>query len=151
MSAYAYWEEKDDHFRFGYTPHRQADGKFHTFKWKDGIEVKDIAFGKRGTARARALQWYHKRVEAIAKMAENPKSRFKPRPQLTPVVRRAIQVQKNLRNAAKRKKELAKIMQQSGRGIAAAETRYNEWVRKEKRWLKEFNELERKKGQERTH
>jgi hypothetical protein len=144
---YATWAEKDDHFYFGYTPHRQPDGKFHACKWKSGgLLVKDIAFGKRHVARARALKWYHKRVEALDKMAENKKSRVKPRPQLTPVERRAVQVEKNLMNAAKRKKELVRIAQQSRRRIAAAKTRYDKWAKKEKRWLKELNELERQKG-----
>jgi hypothetical protein len=144
--TYATWQERGDHFSFSYTPHRQDDGLFHAIKWKDDRKIVDIGFGRRRIARARALKWYHKRAAALAKMAENKKSHFKPKPPLTPTERRLIQLDKNLRNVAKRKKELVKIVKESRRRIASAKTRYSKWCRKEKRWLKEFEKLEQQKG-----
>lgn len=64
MSDVRYWVAGNQ--AFGYTSHRQADGKFYAIKYrydktKHGTAIKKRAFGRRKKARETAYNWYSKR------------------------------------------------------------------------------------------
>jgi len=77
MADVRYWRTR--RYAFGYTLHRQPDGKFYALKYRlkadgSGKLVKKVAFGRRLVARARAYHWYQQ-----AKAREKPPAPPKPK------------------------------------------------------------------------
>jgi hypothetical protein len=80
MADVRYWKTR--RYAFGYTPHRQVDGKFHALKYRmrandSGSLVKKVAFGRRKVARDRAYKWYQE-AKAREKAPKPPKEKPKP-------------------------------------------------------------------------
>lgn len=70
QNNFLYWENKGDFFLFGYTPHRQKDGKFYALKYRAGTLVKKVVFGRRKTAQKRAYSWFVQRKEVLEKLRQ---------------------------------------------------------------------------------
>lgn len=69
---------------FGYTPHRQTDGKFYVFKYRyykktgRGETIKKRVFGKRKKARETAYHWYCQRKAVLEKLASTKPKKPEP-------------------------------------------------------------------------
>lgn len=86
-----YWQAAGDFFSFGYTPWRQADGKFYALKYRSNRLVKKVAFGRRKTAKKRAYEWFSKRQEVLDSMAANRAEKpKKPAPTKAEIVQKKI-------------------------------------------------------------
>lgn len=142
--GYRYWQEKNDYFRFGYYPQRSSDGKFHACKvnLRTG-RIKDIAFGKRKTAKARAYKWYCKRREALDKRKKNLEKKKNGQIQLTVTQKKEKELRKKIDNVRKHMRELAKIIRQSQMRIKRATTLLAKWETREKRYMKALGELKK--------
>jgi len=148
--AIRFWQVRDDSFSFGYSTHRQPDGKFHAYKFQRqssttlrGGQVKDVAFGKRRVAKARAYHWYCRRKEALDKMVRRSEEKRKAKPQPTATEKKIKALKKKIDNARKRKQEMVKVVTQSRKRIKRAKTQYHKWQKKEQRWVKELAEAEK--------
>ena len=141
--SYRYWQELKDYFRFFYYPQRSSDGKFHACKVNLHTgRIKDVAFGKRKTAKARAYKWYCKRREALDKRKNRvEEAKRKGQIQLTVIQKKEKELRKKIDIAHKHMRELAKIIRQSQTRIKRATTLLAKWETREKRYTKALKEL----------
>lgn len=80
MADILYWKTR--RYAFGYTTHRQSDGKFCALKYRmkadgSGSLVRKVAFGRRKVARERAYHWFQQ-AKAKEKPPTPPKPKAKP-------------------------------------------------------------------------
>jgi len=93
MADVLYWIAGNQ--AFGYTPHRQTDGKFYAIKYryntktKRGTAIKKRAFSRRKKAKETAYKWYQKRKAVLEKLkAAKPK---KPEPTKAEIIQKKIE------------------------------------------------------------
>jgi hypothetical protein len=84
-----YWQVKGDFFAFGYTPHKQSDGKFHAMKFRSNKEVKRLMFSSRKVAKKRVYHWYCQRKAALSMVAAAKP--VKPAPTKLEILQKTIQ------------------------------------------------------------
>lgn len=112
---------------FGYTPHRQADGKFYAMIYRYDRELggggllKRRAFGKRRKAKEVAYKWYIKRKATLERLkAARP---VKPEPTKLRILQRKIA------------KADAYIKQHKTR-LKLTETLIKKWEKRKRSWQK---------------
>jgi len=117
---------------FGYTPHRQPDGKFYALKYKydsklgRGSLIKKRAFGRRKKAKETAYRWYQKRKAALERMkVVRP---VKPEPTKLEILQKKIY------------KADAYIRRHQTR-LKLTETLIKKWERRKKSWQKQLQKL----------
>jgi len=127
MSDIRYWVAGNQ--SFGYTPHRQADGKFYAIKYRydtktrQGTAVKKRAFGRRKKAKETAYKWYCQRKAVLEKLAST-----KPK---KPVPTKAEVIQKKIENCE------AFIRRHSTK-LKLQKTLIRKWERKKKYYQKKL-------------
>ncbi len=69
MPRYRYWQPKGDHYAFCYTTEPTANGKFYAMVYritkKSWKLTRQVAFGRRKIAKARAYHWYCQRKSKL--------------------------------------------------------------------------------------
>jgi len=117
---------------FGYTPHRQADGKFYAIKYrydpktKQGTAIKKRAFARRKKAKETAYHWYQQRKAALERLkAAKPK---KPIPTRAEIIKKKIE------------KCEAKIRRHTTR-MKVTENLIKKWKRKKKYYEKQLKSV----------
>jgi hypothetical protein len=130
MSDIRYWIAGSQ--AFGYTPHRQSDGKFYAIKYRydkttgSGASIKKRIFGRRKKARETAYHWYCQRKAVLEKLASaKPK---KPEPTKAEILQ-----QKVAKCEAQIKTHTTKLKLQK--------TLIRKWERKKKYYSKKLKEL----------
>jgi uncharacterized protein HemX len=108
---------------FGYTPHRQSDGKFYAIvyhydkKTGRGTAIKKRAFARRKKAKAKAYEWYQKRRATIEKLkAAKP---VKPAPTKAELLQKKLsQIQNSLKKLQSKKKRLETLIKKRKKQVA---------------------------------
>jgi hypothetical protein len=108
---------------FGYTPHRQADGKFYAIVYKydkrsgSGAAVKKRGFARRKKAKAKAYEWYQKRKVTLEKLrVAKP---VEPAPTKVEILQRKLtKTQDSLKRLETKKKRLETLIKKRKKQIA---------------------------------
>jgi len=120
---------------FGYTPHRQQDGKFYALKYKcdsklgRGSLIKKRAFGRRKKAKETAYHWFCQRKGVLEKLrAAKP---VKTVPTKAEILQKKIdRADAHIRRHEKRLKLLKALIKK--------------WERRKKSWQRQINQLPEK-------
>jgi len=121
---------------FGYTPHRQPDGKFRALKYKynskkgRGSLIKERVFGRRKKAKETAYRWFIERKAVLEKLrAARP---VKVAPTKAEILQKKIsKADANIKRHEKRLKLLKTLIKK--------------WERRKKSWQRQINQLPVKK------